>query len=72
MRQRAWTLLAMANVVVCCATGSQLSIAAPGRMHARHNPAYLPLWWWRRQLTRRGLRNFRVIPSSCLTFCAEK
>jgi SAM-dependent methyltransferase len=73
LQRRGWILLALLNLPVCVLTGRQLSVTIPGRMHTRHNPAYLPLWWWRKALLRRGLRDFRTFPGSgALVFCATK
>ena len=71
-RKRAWTLLAMLNLPICVLTGRQLSISSRGRINNRHNPAYLPLWWWRKELRRRGLKDFRTFPANSLVFCARK
>ena len=72
LRRTGWALLAMMNMPVCILTGRQISVAAPGRMHERHNPAYLPLWWWRKTLRGYGLKDFRVYPSPALAFSAQK
>jgi SAM-dependent methyltransferase len=72
LRRRAWTLLALLNLPVCIMTGRQVSVAAPGRMHERHQPAFLPLWWWRRTLGGYGLKNFQVYPAPALVFSAQK
>lgn len=71
-RRKGWLLLALANLPLCVLTGRQLSVALPGRMHERHNPAYLPLWWWRRTLRRRGLKDFCTFPAPALVFSARK
>ena len=71
-RRKGWTLLALANLPVCVVTGRQLSVTVPGRMHERHNPAYLPLWWWRRTLQQHGLKDFRTYPAPALVFSATK
>lgn len=71
-RRKGWALLAMANIPCCILTGRQFSIAASGRMHERHNPAYLPLWWWRKTLLARGLSDFRTYPAPALVFSARK
>ncbi len=72
LRRRGWLVLALLNLPVCLVTGRQVSIAARGRMHARHNPIYMPLWWWRKELQSRGLKNFRMFPGLALAFCAQK
>jgi SAM-dependent methyltransferase len=72
LRRKGWTLLALLNLPVCILTGKQISVAAPGRMHARHQPAFLPLWWWRKTLRNYGLRDFKVYPAPSLVFSASK
>ena len=72
LRRKGWVLMAMANLPCVILTGRQISVAARGRMHERHNPAYLPLWWWRKTLEGCGLKDFRVYPASPLVFSAQK
>jgi hypothetical protein len=72
LRRKGWVLLAMANLPYGILTGRQISVAASGRMHERHNPAYFPLWWWRNMLRGRGLKDFRLYAAPSLVFSAEK
>jgi SAM-dependent methyltransferase len=72
LRRKGWTLLAMLNLPFCVLTGRQISVAAPGRMHERHSPAFLPLWWWRKTLREYGLQNYRSFPAPSLIFSAQK
>jgi len=70
--RRLWVALALANIPICITTGRQLSLKSRGRMQTRHNPGYLPLWWWRLELLRSGMNNFKVYPSNSYVFSAEK
>jgi SAM-dependent methyltransferase len=71
-RRKGFMLLEMLNLPMILA-GRQLSISTRGRMHHRHNPVNPPLWWWRKELGRNGLTDFRVIASGqSLVFCARK
>lgn len=72
IRRKGWTLLALLNLQVCVLTGKQISVTAPGRMHERHQPVFLPLWWWRKTLKGYGLKNFQTYPGSSLVFSAYK
>ena len=71
-RRRGWALLALLNLNSCVLIGKQLSISVPGRMHERHQPAFLPLWWWRRILRGHGLKDFQTYPAPSLVFSVYK
>lgn len=72
MRRKGWALLAMANLPACILTGRQISVGASRRMHGQQNPAYLPLWWWRKTLRHHGLGDFQTYPCNSLAFSARK
>lgn len=72
-RQKGFLMLEVLNLPICSLTGHQLSVPSRGRMHARHQPANPPIWWWRNELRRNGLTDIRLVDSGpSPVFCARK
>lgn len=61
IRRKGFVMLAALNLPYCLLTGSQVSVSSKGRMHGKHNPVYLPVWWWRREFERLGLTDFHEV-----------
>ena len=60
VRSTLFAAFGVVNTLSCMTTGLQLSIESKGRMHSCHQPAYPTADWWRRAMSRVGLRDFKL------------
>ncbi len=74
LRSMVFSTFGAANSLALIATGRQLTLRVPGRMHSEHKPAYPTVAWWRAALAGIGLTDFHAVFKSpdLLAFWAQK